>query len=219
MQASSKKHEGGDFMRKLLAVAFATLICSVTSAAFAEGEDATGGGEGTATAEVKPDVKAGMNMEGGAYSGLKSGTKGIETSFPTGGDAAHADFLWGLNDKALLDLGIGVSFNKSPADPVLMTPSATIFGFDFIAGYRMYKPMSGKVRPYLEPAVHLGISDFKHAGDTVQLGVAALMGVEYEVVPQITLGVGVGADLNFSQKFKAINFGLFTSSVNITFWW
>jgi hypothetical protein len=143
---------------------------------------------------------------------------GIATAFPTGGDGGAANILYGLGGENWLDLRLGVNFSKSEEDPVTMT-GGTAFGIDLGVGYRMYKPVKGKIRPYLEPAVFFSIDDFSAAGDTMALSLAALMGVDYALMDQFTLGVGVGAFLAFNDKFKTIDFGLFTTSITATFWW
>jgi hypothetical protein len=197
--------------RVIGSMSLAALLC-IGTAAYAQepppgGEGGEGGGGGTAMAPAS-------NGGGESSDAYKMG---IETAFPTGGDGAHANFLWGMG-KNMLDLGIGIDFvHTDVADP--MTGDKTTFGVDLFAGYRMYKPMKGKLHPYLEPAIHFGIPSFSHAGDTMVLGVGAMFGVNYEIIPQFTLGTGIGAGLNFSNKFKDINFGLITASITAGFWW
>jgi hypothetical protein len=160
------------------------------------------------------------NGGGGDMGGGAGGpTMGISTAFPTGGDGGAANILYGMGGENWLDLRLGVNFSKGVEDPITMTGGDSVFGVDLGLGYRMYKPVKGKIRPYLEPAVFFGIDDFSAAGDTMFLALAALMGVDYALMDQFTLGVGVGAGLSFTQKFKAIDFGLFTTSINATFWW
>ena len=47
----------------------------------------------------------------------------------------------------------------------------------------------------------------------------ASVGRNLEVIDQFSLGVGIGAALSFADEFKTIDFGLFTASIDATFWW
>ena len=61
--------------------------------------------------------------------------------------------------------------------------------------------------------------DLAAGGTWMGLGVGGLMGVDMEVMPQFTLGTGIGASLTFADKFDTINFGLLTASIRAGFWW
>lgn len=147
---------------------------------------------------------------------------GISTAFPTGGDGGAANVLYGLDAETFLNIRFGFDINKGvvvdPMDPT-MTTNETAVGLFAGAGYRMYKPTEGKIRPYLEPGGFIAISDFSEAGDTLALGVDVVMGVDYALMDQFTLGVGIGGGLTFSDSFDTIDIGLFTQSINATFWW
>jgi hypothetical protein len=206
--------------RVLGALSFAAVL-AVAPVAFAQ-DDGTGGGDmgGGGDMSGSGDASGGMATTTTSTGGGDGSYKmGIETAFPTGGDGAHANFLWAMG-KNWLDVSLGVDFSKTPdqAGPPAVE-GKTAFGVDIGVGYRMVKPMKGKLSPYLEPAVTLGISDFANAGDTIALSVGATMGVTYEVIPQFTLGTGIGGGLLFADKFKTINFGLFTTSITAGFWW
>lgn len=208
--------------RIALATVFATAIAGYGVAHAQDDDDAfdDGGGDMGGGGDVGGDMGGGGDVAPAATEGGDAGgaTMGISTAFPTGGDGTAANILYGLGGENWLDLRIGVNFSKSEEDPVTMT-GGTEFGIDLGVGYRMYKPSKGKIRPYLEPAVFFGIDDFSAAGDTMFLALAAIMGVDYALMDQFTLGVGVGAGLSFVDKFKTIDFGLFTTSINATFWW
>ena len=143
----------------------------------------------------------------------------ISTAFPTGGDGTRANLLWGLDSETYLDISFGFNINKSAGDPVLMTEDATVIGTDIGVGYRMYKPSEGKIRPYIEPIVQIQVGDFSEAGDTLNLGVGAIMGVDYALMDQFTLGVAIGGGITLQDSFDTIGLGLFTRSINATFWW
>ncbi len=198
---------------------------------------------GTAAAQDDDDMGMGGDMGGGGDSSMGTGDSGssnegaaevgntasdsaykmgISTTWPTGG-APTADFLWSLGGANWLDVSLGINFNKGP-DPTDPTMSASRFGLVLGAGYRMYKDNKGAIRPYLEPAALISIGDFSDAGNTMQLGVGALMGVDLQVLPQLTFGTGIGAGLTFGDGAGAglgdvISFGLLTASINATFWW
>lgn len=149
-------------------------------------------------------------------------TMGISTEFPTGGDGGSANILYGLDANTFLDLQLGINFGPgAPGVDAMGNPVAgdDAFGIELGAGYRMYKDSKGKIRPYLEPAVAVLVGDFSAAGDTLSLAAGAIMGVDYALMDQFTLGTGIGGALTFADSFDTITFGLFTASINATFWW
>lgn len=207
-------------MKKLLAFALVSLMSTVAYA-----QDDMGGGEEGGGDTGGGDTGGGDTAAAPAPAadGATDYKMGIGVVFPTGGDGAHANFLWGMG-KNYLDLSVGVNFSKGPVvDPMGMTSDESIFGVDLGVGYRMYKPMKGKIRPYLEPFGNLSIGSFADAGPTLTLAVGALMGVDYQLWEQFTLGTGIGAVLVFdndgTDPFKVIDFGLVTSPIIATFWW
>lgn len=221
-------------MKKICSVALVALLSSYSAIALAEDADGDGvedevAADTTATEEPAPATggadfwKMGLSFALSrtlslAVTGagdLESGVEGENT----------ANFLYGLNEKAYLDLQIGINFAKSPEVAGPPASGGTVFGIDLGIGYRMYKPMSGKVRPYLEPMVRLAIDDFSEAGGTLFFGLGAAMGVDYQVWDQFTLGGMIGGALGFDgsgpggDPFKVISFGLFSAGINATFWW
>jgi hypothetical protein len=203
---------------------FAALAALALSSTTALAQDeTTDGTEGTTTEEASAPVEssppvesAPMSAEGGAFAWGK-GTMGIGTTFPTGG-APFANAVWMASESVGYEVFLGFDFvHTDEEDPI--TGNTDTVGALLGFGYRMYKPLSGRVRPYIEPALVLSIPDFSEAGDTISVGVAGLMGVEVEVVPQFSLGTGIGATLDFTNKFKDIDFGLLTLAFNGTIWW
>ena len=147
-------------------------------------------------------------------------TMAISTAFPTGGDNT-ANLLYGLAADTWLDLSLGLNFGPGPDTFDMMgNPVAgdDIIGLQVGVGYRMYKPNMGKIRPYLEPAVFVAIDDVGEAGDTMDIGGGALLGVDYALMDQFTLGTGIGAGLSYVD-LDSLQFGLFTANINATFWW
>jgi len=151
------------------------------------------------------------------FAGLQSGTKAISAQWSGAGDNGRADLLWGLNNTSMLDLNLGVNITHST--PTGTETAATVFGLDLALGYRMYRPASGKINPYIEPLVTISVGDFGSFTDTFGLGLGALLGVDYMFFPQFSLGAQLGARLGFTNKFDDVSFGLFTAGINATFWW
>ncbi len=179
------------------------------------GDTSMGTGDSGSSSSGTADTSNAGSSDDGAYK------MGISTTWPTGG-APTADILYSLGGANWLDLSLGINFNKG-TDPATMMSSSR-FGIDLGVGYRMYKENKGAIRPYLEPAAFITIGDFSDAGNTMQLGVGALMGVDLQVLPQLTFGTGIGAGLTFGDGAgaglgDAISFGLLTASINATFWW
>ena len=214
-------------MKNIASAALAALLAtSFASTALAQDEDPIAGTDGTdewsdsdPTATSEPETAA--SSDAPSSSG-DAPSMGFATAFPTGGDGGAANILYGMDANTFLNIRFGFDFNKGtvvdPMDPT-MTSDATTVGFFAGAGYRMYKDTKGKIRPYLEPGGFISASDFSAFGDTLALGVDAILGVDYALMDQFTLGMGIGGGLTFSNSFKDINLGLFTQSINATFWW
>ncbi len=174
-----------------------------------------GAGAGGAVDSTEKSDGGGAAASGGPYK------MGISTAFPTGGDAAAANLLWGLGADVYLDIRFGLNFfTGEQYDPINdVYNDVTIFGTEIGVGYRMYKPLKGRIRPYLEPMIAINIADFSAFADTLSLGVGAMLGVDLIVIDQFTLGTGIGAQLSFADSFGAIDFHLLTNYINATFMW
>jgi hypothetical protein len=207
--------------KRVLGAMIMTVVLAMGTTAFAqdpvEGEEGGGGDTGmtgdTGGTTNTPPANTGDTGGGDDY------TMGIGTTWPTGGDGGHANFLWKLGGENWLDLSIGVDLTKlpDPLDP--MADAEVVFGFELGAGYRMYKPMKGRIRPFLEPFLVFGAADVSNFADVMQLTVGAMMGFDYQLMDQFTLGAGIGAAAAFQNKFKEFDIGLFTASINATWWW
>ncbi len=205
---------------KLSTLALTALITTgFVGTAFAQEEDPFADDSDSMDMPAEPAPEASSEPAATTDSGGDFPQMAISTAFPTGGDNAHANILWGLDAETYLDITFGFNIAKTAGDPVAMTEDATTIGTDIGVGYRMYKPSEGKIRPYIEPLVQLAIRDFSEAGDTLTLGVGAVMGVDYALLDQFTVGVGIGAGIVFTDSFDTIDLGLFTNSINATFWW
>ena len=171
-----------------------------------------------ATADSGSAAKMGLlipifnNFDLGGFAALIGGDQGFST----------ANLLYGLDADTYLNLQLGINFGPGSAVDDGMGNQVAgddVFGLKVGVGYRMYKPTKGKIRPYLEPSVALAISDFGNAGDVLDLNLGALMGVDYLLWEQITIGAAIGANLAFNDAFDSINFNLLTTGMNATFWW
>lgn len=204
---------------KFITLALTSLITTgLASTAFAQDEDPFADDSGsmdspTPEPAATPEPAPAASSEGGDFFKMA-----ISTTFPTGGDAGRANLLWGLDAETYLDISFGFNINKG-LDPAMPMDSKTTIGTDIGVGYRMYKPTEGKIRPYLEPLFQLAINDFSEAGDTLTLGAGAIMGVDYALLDQFTVGVAIGGGITFADSFDTIGLGLFTRSINATFWW
>ncbi len=121
-----------------------------------------------------------------------------------------------------LDLSVGFNFaNLSPPGPA---PSRSILGLELSAGYRLYKDMSGRIHPYLEPLVEFGSQSDDLAGNPKHVGAGAQFGVDLMLLDQFTLGAAIGGGLDFASRSignprSAFTIFVFTTSINATFWW
>lgn len=193
--------------------AVCAMALSLGGAAFAEesGDSAADGAAAAASSVTKSSAPAGV---------FAKGTKGIATAFPTGGDVV-ANVIYFRDAKTALNLGIGLTVAKGGGsdDPMMPASDDTVIGFSLRAGYRMLKPLSGRIRPYLEPQIIAGVDNLSEAADTLSLGAGAQLGVELMLMDQFTLGTGVGAALTTNQTFDSIALGLNTASITATFYW
>ena len=205
-------------MKNLASVALSALVLTASAnLAMAQSEDPFDSDSEPQPTAPAPQAAA---SSGGAAAG--TATMGISTVFPTGGDGAAANVLYGLDAETFLNIRFGFDFEKGavpdPMNPGMNTDETRVGTFVGV-GYRMYKPTKGRIRPYLEPGGFIAIGDFSAAGDTMALGVDAVLGVDFALMDQFTLGMGIGGALTFSDSFDTIDLGLFTQSINATFWW
>ena len=174
---------------------------------------------GTTTITTPSDGNS--NSSGSSEEGGSAAKWGISTAFPTGGDIANLDFLYGLGGANWLDVTLGFNIDHTPANAA-GAPANTLVEANVGLGYRMYKAASGRIHPYMEPAIDLSIGDFGNAGKTVGLGIAGKLGVDFQLFSQFTLGVQLAASLDFisaGDTFNQIHVGTSTSNINATFWW
>lgn len=147
-------------------------------------------------------------------------TMAISTTFPSGGDAIAANFLYGLNRDAFLNLNLGVNFDRYVViDPLNGEETVNEVGLQLGAGYRMYQGPKGKIRPYIEPGARVLFGDFGDFNNSLEISAYGNFGVDMAVTDQFTLGAAVGALLLIKDDFATVDFGLNTAAINATFWW
>ena len=89
----------------------------------------------------------------------------------------------------------------------------------------MYKPLTGKIRPFLEPFGSFAYVDFVGDQDPednpIVLGAGAALGVDFELFEQFTLGTAVGGLVTFTivDGGNLLQANLFTNAIRASFWW
>jgi hypothetical protein len=143
----------------------------------------------------------------------------IVASFNGTGNFDHARVLKALSGGNYLDLALSLDYsNTNPDGP---GSSISTFSLGATAGYRMYKEMNGRIHPYISPYLGLGVTDDDAMGNPKLLEAGGLLGVDFLLLDQFTLGAAVGAALRYTifEDRNVLNFNLFTTWINATFWW
>lgn len=197
-------------MTKLLLTS--ALVCLMGGTALAQddmmGDDMGGGGMGGGST---------MNTTAAETGGGGEPQMGIQADFNSSSGIGAAHFLYNVGGN-YLDLIVGINLiNVSPE----VGDGTTVFELDLGLGYRMYNDMDGRIHPYLEPFVNFGLSTDEATGEPKNIGAGAMLGVDFMLFDQFTLGAQVGGALNFqlTEPANTLSIGLFTSSINATFWW
>jgi hypothetical protein len=198
----------------------AALVCAMAGTASAQ-DDFESGNETTEettteTTEVSAEASgsAAVTTTEGAAGGAGY-QYGIQASFNSAADEGAVHLLYGLGGN-YLDLGLGLAVESS---------TNTEWNLDLELGYRMMRPLAGRVQPYLKPLVIFSIaSETDAAGESdtsIAFGAGAAFGVDYELFPQFTLGTEVGAALVYqdTDPDATITVDLVTASLKATFWW
>lgn len=200
-------------------VAIVAIVCAHAGTAVAQDfDDTTTETETTDTDTTTDAAPATTTTDTTAAAGTAAGgpTFGIEVELNTTGTIGILHGLYNIGGN-YLDIGIGFDFvNTSPDEG----DSTTETDIRLIVGYRMYRALSGRIRPFLEPYASIASID-TIAGDPLTLGLGARFGVDFELVPQFTLGAALGAELDYitADGGDQFRFGFYTTSINATFWW
>lgn len=195
----------------------AALVCAMAGTASAQ-DDVEGGTDATeeTTTETtettaEPAAASAAPAEGGAAGGHQYG---IEASLNSAADEAAVHLLYGLGGN-YLDLGLGFA---------VVSSADTEWNLELELGYRMMRSPIGRVQPYLKPLVILNVVSEAEAGESetsIGFGAGAAFGVDYELLPQFTLGTEVGAALLYedTDPDATISVALVTAALKATFWW
>lgn len=148
------------------------------------------------------------------------GAKGLAFSVPSGGGPTFG-FAYFTSDSAAIHVDVGLSLSSQAAP--MGGDRANTGGFSVEAGYRMYKPIAGKLTTFFQPSVYLAKQPGIDFGDALSAAVTAGFGVEYWVTPQWTFsgstGVALQAKNNPMGSFKDISLTTGTSALAVSFYW
>jgi hypothetical protein len=193
-------------MRKLAVVLAFTLV---PTAAMAQDDDYGDWGE-TPAADPAPAAEPAAAPTDGAGV-FAAGTMGLSFAVPSGGGTTF-----------------GIAYFLAPDTSLRLETEFTFVGFDDVAvglsvfaGYRMYKKMVGALHTYLEPFAFIGISDFGEAGDVLELGLGAAIGVEYMFTERFSISGGTGGLLAIGPGFDPFVLSISTVKTNLfaNFYW
>jgi hypothetical protein len=195
-------------MKKLLFVAGA--LCAFGGTAMAQDMGGSMGGSSD----------TGMGNSGATGAGDPS--MGIEAEWNAVGSSPIVHFLYNLGGN-WIDAGVGLGITNTSPD---VGDSTTLFQLSLFGGYRMYQDMDGRIHPYLEPYVDFGLANDNDdtTPNTTGFGAGAMLGVDCQILDQLSLGAAIGGGLNFTlvsdpAKENVLNIGVYTTSINATFKW
>lgn len=148
------------------------------------------------------------------------GAKGLAFSVPSGGGPTFG-FAYFTSDAAAIHVDVGLSLSSQ--EPAMGADRVNTGGFSVEAGYRMYKPIAGKLTTFIQPSVYLAKEPGVDFGDALSAAVTAGFGIEYWVTPQWTFsgstGVALQAKHNAMGSFKDITLTTGTSALAVSFYW
>lgn len=185
---------------------FVVLVCSL-AAPFAAADPLNDEGATAPsieqTARVTPDA----------------GAKGLTFSVPSGGGPTFG-VAYFMSDSASLRVDVGLALQSQPQ----MTGDRTnTGGFSIETGYRMYRPMVGKMSVFLQPSVYLAKTPGVDFGDALSAAFTASFGVEYWLSPQWSLsgstGLALQAKADMTGSFGTISLTTGTSALSASFYW
>jgi hypothetical protein len=216
-------------MNKL--VASGAVLLAFTGTAVADDLDGDGLDDitGEAVLTTPEDTSTTTTAEPTSAPAEAAGTEGakmaIETSLNTIGDIPVVHLLYNLGGN-YLDAFVGLSIvNFAPE----MGDGATVLSLSLGGGYRLYKEMDGRIHPYMEPYLIFTMTSDGNpdpSPDPISIGAGGMLGVDFQLFDQFTLGASIGGGLeyeidspDFGVEGNAFRFGLYTTSINATFWW
>jgi hypothetical protein len=202
-------------------VAIAAVLCALAGTASAQDfeeettEETTTEAPATDTSTTSSDAPPAAAAGGAPKWGIEVGLNAI-------GDEPNLHGLMNLGGSNYLDLAVGF-------DLLTVMPEGgdteLLWNLRLLAGYRMYKPLTGRIRPFLEPFGTFQYIDFVGDDDPednpIVIGAGALLGADFELFEQFTLGTAVGAAATFTitDGGNLLELGLLTAAIRATFWW
>ena len=128
---------------------------------------------------------------------------GATTGAAVGEPPPTVDIVYFLDDKAALDLIVGLNVHRAHATGAMGASSdSTLIGVAAGLGYRMYSSKNG-LRSFLEPQAVLGWADISTT-DALTLKLGGVMGLERNLTPWFSVSGTIGVTLNFASTFKDI---------------
>ena len=202
--------------------ALALVILGATPALALAQEDA--GQTATPTVPTATNAANQQMASTGAGPGIFAhGAMGLSFAVPSGGGTT-VGLRYFNDDKSAYDLLLGFHYAHTP-DTTMGMPPVTIPGNDLVGftlgfGYRMYQHHSAHIHTFLEPVVTISSTDLtNNLGSTFALGVGGFMGAEYMFADWISISGQIGLTLDFTQKFKQVNFDTTTSGIFANLYW
>jgi len=128
----------------------------------------------------------------------------LSGAFAIGGEPVPTvDILYVLDNKAVLDLIVGLNLHKEQVTTNAVPPTTTdqtVFGIAAGIGYRMYKHV-GSLHTFMEPEVVIAWPD-TGATESLDLRAAGYFGVERMLTEWMSLSGAIGVGLDAANKFN-----------------
>jgi hypothetical protein len=160
--------------------------------------------------ETESQATGGSGAGGGeAYQGGTLGFSipitvvGAATGAAVGEPPPTVDIVYFLDDKAALDLIVGLNVHRRHTISAMAAASdSNLIGVAAGLGYRMYSSKNG-LRSFLEPQAVVSWPDISTT-DALTVKLGGLMGLERNVTPWFSVSGAIGVTLNFASTFKDI---------------
>lgn len=143
-------------------------------------------------------------------------TRGLQVSAVTAGaSTATIGYAHFVDAATSYRFDAGLNFTKPAGEG-----SSTQFSLSVDFGYRTYVVQAGSVKAFTQPGIFLSkASTPADFGDELTIAVQYLIGAEYFINPNFSLGASSGVALTFSQGFDQITLGTGTSALFAALYW
>jgi|GEM_PF-5898023 len=143
-------------------------------------------------------------------------TRGVQVSgVAAGASAATIGYAHFVDANTSYRIDAGLNFTKPAGDG-----ADNQFSFSIDFGYRTYVATAGSVKAFTQPGVFLAKStSAADTADELAIALQYLIGAEYFVNPNFSLGASTGVALSFSQGFEQITLGTGTSALFAALYW